>query len=292
MTTVIQNSSFEDAATNGSGAIAMTVNENGATHDLTVADNEFRRLSTTLAAPVGIITANVAGNGGSLTGIISGNVIDDNNGTRRGIQVVGQPVPTGALIGSIDLTIDDNDIDRNLGNFAILTDIDDGIGASTLDITNNRVGLLPGALGQVGEPFDGGMLSRLRGDPASTALMTVSGNTFRVTTSAPASSRTVTLDVRDSRSAAIDFLGNTLRNDEAASGEELFGRTIVGTPSLCLNLNGNDVQDSAGASGSGEYVLTESAGTFTVEDLANVATNNQGSFTIGAGITSAGNCIP
>jgi hypothetical protein len=291
VTTLIEDSDFLSAAANGSGAIAMTVSQTGATQSFTVDNNVFRNLSTTLAAPVGIITANAANGGGTLSGTISGNTIDPNSGTRRGIQIVGQTTSAAAIVGTVNVTIDDNDIDRIPSSFAILTDVDDGIGTSTINITNNRIGQLAGSLGAIGDEFDGAVLMRVRGTPAATVNTTLSGNNIRA--SVPMGGRIVYIDARDSRTANFDILSNTIRNDGAGAPDpEFFNRVLGAANNVCMNLKNNNAIDNTGANGSGDYDLNEGSGTVTVEDLATVTTDNQGTFAIEAGISNSADCIP
>ncbi|MCB2154813.1 tandem-95 repeat protein [bacterium] len=296
VTTSIQDSDFLSAAANGSGGVAVTVAQPGATQNFTISGNTFQDLATALAAPAGIITANCAGGGGALSGTISGNTIDLNSGTRRGIQVVGQTTNTVSPVGTVSVTIDNNDIDRIPGNFAILIDLDDGVGPSMSGpgprISNNRIGQKVGSEGQVGDIFDGAVLVRLRGVPSLSATATIENNNIRATTNG--GGRILYIDVRDSRSAAVDVLGNTIRNDDPiAFDPEFYAVSRAGTPSLCLNLDNNTATDSSGTPGTGELELVESAGTFTAEDLANIAANNTGTVTVGGGIVdSGGSCIP
>ena len=291
VTTLIENSDFLSAAANGSGAIAMTVSQSGATQNFTVQNNVFRDLSTTLAAPVGIVTANAANGGGTLSGSILNNTIDPNSGTRRGIQIVGQTTSAAAIVGSVNVTIDNNDIDRIPTSFAILTDVDDGIGDSTINITNNRIGLRAGSEGAIGDEFDGALLMRVRGTPAATVNTTVSGNTIRA--SVPMGGRIMYIDARDSRTANFDILNNVIRNDGVGAPDpEFFDRVLGAANVVCMNLKGNNAIDSTGAAGSGDFDLNEGSGTVTVEGLATVAADNQGTFAIEAGIGNATNCIP
>ena len=298
VTTLIEGSDFLNAAANGSGAIAMTVNQSGATHNVTVEDNVFNNLSTTLAAPVGVITTNIAGEGGTLNATIQRNDLDIVQGTRRGIQVVAQPstVSGSNIIGFLTLDINNNTIDRIPGNFAILVDTDDRIGNSIISITDNQIGQAAGFLGNVGEPADGAFLLRTRGTPAATNTITISNNNIRLNTNLDSLNDTfgrgLFLDARDDRTSNIEFTGNTIRNDDANSTDpEFFARAQVGSPAVCLNLNGNNVIDSSGASGSGTYELRQVNGTFNVEDVANVGTNNQGTVTTMGTIGNSANCI-
>ncbi len=291
VTTLIEGSDFLNAATNGSGAIAMTVSQSGATQSFTVQNNVFQNLSTTLAAPVGIITANCANGGGTLSGSILSNTIDPNSGTRRGIQIVGQTTSAASIVGSVNVTIEDNDIDRIPDSFAILTDVDDGIGTSTINITGNRIGQKAGSEGQIGDEFDGALLMRVRGTPVATVNTTVSNNTIRA--NVPMGGRIMYIDARDSRTANFDILGNTIRNDGAGAPDpEFYDRVLGAANVVCMNLKNNNAIGDSGTAGSGDFDLNEGSGTVTVEGLATVATDNQGTFAIEAGISNSANCIP
>jgi hypothetical protein len=288
MTTIVRDSDFLDAAANGSGSIAATVNQAGATHNVMIEDNVFNNLSTTLAAPVGVITTNIATNGGNLNATIRRNDLDIVQGTRRGIQVVAQP---GAGSGSLDLTVDNNLIDRIPGNFGILVDVDDLVDNSTLTLTNNQIGQAAGFLGNVGETLDGAFLVRTRGTPAATNTLTISNNNIRATTSG--GGRIMFIDARDDRTSNLNVLGNTIRNDDAgALDPEFFLRAQGGSPTVCLNLNGNNAIDNTGANGSGSYEIRQVNGTVDVEDLANVNANNQGTVSTVGTVDSTADCIP
>ena len=279
VTTVIEDSDFLDAQTNGSGAIAITVSQSGATQSFTIQNNTFRNLSKTTTAPVGIIEANCAGGGGALSGTISDNTIDPNSGTRRGIMVVGQPASPASNVGTVNITIDNNDIDRIPGNFAILTDVDDGIGDTTFTITNNRIGQNSSALGQVGD-LDGALLVRMRGTPSTSADVLVQSNTIR----ANGGGYVAFLDARDTRTSRVRMLSNTLRQDAVTSDPSLYVRTVTGSPSLCVTLDGNNAINNSGANGSGSYEFNELAGTLTYYN----AGNNQGSIVTSGSPASIG----
>jgi len=288
MTTTISNSDFRDAAANGSGSIAATVNQAGATHSVTIEDNVFNNLSTTLAAPVGVVTTNIAANGGNLNATIRRNDLDIIQGTRRGIQVVAQP---GAGSGALSLTVDDNTIDRIPGNFGVLVDVDDLIGNSTLTLTNNQIGQAAGFLGNVGEEFDGAFLVRTRGTPAATNVLTISNNSIRATTNG--GGRILFIDARDDRTSNLNVIGNTIRNDDAGAGDpEFFLRAQVGNPAVCLHLDNNNAIDSTGSNGSGSYEIRQVNGTANVEALATVNARNQGTVSTVGVVGSVVDCIP
>lgn len=95
-----------------------------------------------------------------------------------------------------------------------------------------------------------------------------------------------TLNATVGGSAAAD--GNTITNNSGATGQPFVMDTGSATATARLNLNNNTgVGSTADA-----FVLTETAGTFTVEDLANVDANNTGGVSVGAGIANDPGGIP
>jgi len=101
------------------------------------------------------------------------------------------------------------------------------------------------------------------------------------------------IDARDDRTSNLNVLNNTIRNDDAGAADpEFFLRAQVGSPTVCLNLNGNNAIDNTGANGSGSYEIRQVNGTVNVEDLANVNANNQGAVSTVGTVGTAVDCIP
>jgi uncharacterized repeat protein (TIGR01451 family) len=274
---IIGNVFRNASAADGQGGLAVINAEQVATHNTTVSNNTFQDLIKGIAGGnAEILLAQTVG--GALNGTISGNVLGNataGNGDRRGIGVIVEPdVSSNGELGSIDLIIENNTIDRLPGREGIFVDIREDATNSELIIRNNSIGNLAGFLGQVGgngatdrEAID----VQVRGETAKTFNLLMTGNNVRSNTTFPTGN--VNLEVNNdagSEAAAISLqatvTSNTLIN--AGGFPELTARTRGGDTggSICLDMNGNTLD-----AGAGQIQLNEDGGPVNVEQASQAA---------------------
>jgi uncharacterized repeat protein (TIGR01451 family) len=280
VTTNITGNVFRNASTaDGQGGIAVVNAEQQATHNFTVSNNVFENLIKGIAGGNSeILLAQTTG--GALNGTISGNILGtaaNGNGDRRGIGVITEPdVAVNGELGSVDIIIENNKIDRLVGREGIFVDVREDTQNSELIIRNNLIGTLNGFVGQVGgsnilgtdrEAVD----VQVRGDTAKTVNMFMTGNTIRSTTTFPTGS--VNLESNNdvgAEAVAISFQATVTNNLIVNTGgvPELTARIRSGDTgaTLCLDMTGNTLD-----SGAGQLAVEESGGTFNVEQASQAA---------------------
>ncbi|HEX8144756.1 MAG TPA: tandem-95 repeat protein [Pyrinomonadaceae bacterium] len=285
--TTIQNSTFQNAApVTGFGGVLLNTAQAG-TNNILITGSTFDDLTRqqALAGMIGI-----TGAGGNLRGTVGGagalkNIIK-NSGTgvgtgRRGIHIVSEP-PVG-LTGSIDITVDNNDFDNLPDHQAIFAETRETTGASELRIINNRIGQAVGSIiGGTRRAIEVGSVGNTTSFKAE-----ISNNTVTATTT----SRVVDINSYDNSDMSVTFVGNTLRNTNAAASPTFRAVTedfniSPSNPKLCLDLRNNTASSGVG-NGNGSFTLTEIAGTFTQNNSGNTPAP-----TIGAGVTANGGSCP
>jgi uncharacterized repeat protein (TIGR01451 family) len=280
VTTNITGNVFRNASTaDGQGGIAVVNAEQQATHNFTVSNNVFENLIKGIAGGNSeILLAQTTG--GALNGTISGNILGtaaNGNGDRRGIGVITEPdVAVNGELGSFDIIIENNKIDRLVGREGIFVDVREDTQNSELIIRNNLIGTLNGFVGQVGgsntlgtdrEAVD----VQVRGDTAKTVNMLMTANVIRSTTTFPTGS--VNLESNNdvgAEATAITFQATVTNNQIVNTGgvPELTARIRSGDTgaTLCLDMTGNTFD-----SGAGTVSVEESGGTFNVEQASQAA---------------------
>jgi large repetitive protein len=245
--TTIQNSTFRNAnAVTGSNGVILNASQAG-TQNFTVTGSTFEDIERQVVAS-GIV--HLQANGGSLIGTFSGNTIRNSTG-RRGIQIVSEP--TAPQTGSVDIIIDNNDIDR-LVREAIFADLRTTTGNSELAITNNRIGQLAGFVGAVGGTNEA-IEFRTR-DSARSVNFSLNNNTITANTG---SNELIDIDSEGSSALNLTVLGNTLT--ETGTGAAFHAETEAATASMCLDIRNN----SASGGTAPQYRLSNLAGTYQVE---------------------------
>ena len=285
MTIIVENQTlFTDLEGDALEIIAGDLGGSTATVNLTVDDNDFT-------------SAGVTGNGGiqaraNQDGTLSGSITNNTfNDTHRLLSTSGVIEIQGNNTGSVNLTVSGNDLDTfgqsgiNVvaddasdvtvdidGNF-IDTNVNDRIGirgsirntgATRLTIQNNQVGqttAMPGT-GGTRSPID--ILVFDDTGPTDDVRILIDTNQLRANKT---SNTSELIDVFVDTNADLDLTvtNNTLTNVANGDAAEI----ILDTATLCLDLRTNTAN-------SGEIELEELAGTYSVEDLANVVTNNPG----------------
>ncbi len=273
-TTIRRNTFFEAATAGGLNGIFLSTAENGE-HDYTIEDNVLRDVARP-NANAGVISTNTTG--GDLAGVISGNTIENSTG-RRGISIVSEPLSGTA---SVDVTIDDNDIDELPNREAILVDLRSSTTTGDVRVTNNRIGDKAGSEGQIGGSRDG-LSFRARGLNPTLDLL-VENNTIRVGNDVPDAA--VDIDSEDSATVNATVRNNTIVNIGKPGGIGPVGNGVEvaaedSGSSACADISGNAV---------GTIELDNAAGaTLAIEDASTAAlsANNSGATVIvpGAPIT-------
>jgi hypothetical protein len=286
--TTIQNSSFHDAAlTTGFNGVELNSAQAG-TQNILITGSTFNNL-TRPSALAGVIS--ITGAGGNLLGTIGGagalknTITNSGTGTagRRGIHLVSEP-PVG-FTGSVDVTIDNNDFDGFLDHQAIFADLRTTTGNSELRIINNRIGQITGTVGGSRRALE--VVSQ---GSARTFKAEISNNLITGTTTGSAR-RVVDLNSFDNSDMSVTFVGNTLRDKNAAGTPTFKALTqdfnaTGGTPKLCLDLRNNTASSGVGT-GNGSFQLTRTDGIFTQNNSGNTPAP-----TIGAGVTANGGSCP
>ncbi|HWS25520.1 MAG TPA: hypothetical protein VN259_03005, partial [Xanthomonadales bacterium] len=253
VTSNISNNTFRNAhVSNGQGGIIVATADQDATHNFTIAGNQFFDLIKGIAGGNSEIVATQT-TGGRLAGTISGNTLGTTafaNGDRRGIGIIAEPdVSANGELGSVDVVIEGNFINRLPTREAIFVDLREDTGNSELIIRNNNIGNLAGFEGQVGgtrEAID----VQTRGEVARTLDLLVSGNNVRSNTDTPFSVMNLEVNIDNGTPGDLTMnatvTGNTFTN--SGTGNELFARARdAGTvTTLCLNMSANTVGAGAG----------------------------------------------
>jgi hypothetical protein len=301
--TTIQNSTFRNAATGGPvpGNNGVIINSSQAgTANFTVTGNSFTDVERDLAGTSG--TLHIQGNGGNLVGTAGGagalkNTFNGATTTsagfgRRAIHIVSEPLPGQS--GSINITLNNNEIDQYLDHEAIFAAIRTTTGDSELSIINNRIGQLAGAVGQVGGSREAIEIRAQRpgageSDVVHTFKVDISNNTVSANSSGD---EVIDVDSEGRTSLPLTFLNNTLNNTNGAGSRPLAEiSTEDTTASICLDIRNNNATHANG--GQVEYSLLNTLGTYQVEgaglgavSAANIqAQNTAGQASVSGAIT-------
>ncbi len=279
VTTNITNNVFRNAsAAGGQGGIAVTSADQDATHNFTISNNTLYDLIKGIAGGNSeIVLAQTTG--GALNGTISGNTIGNSlagNGDRRGIGVIAEPdVSINGELGSVDIVIENNTIDRLPNREAIFVDLREDTQDSELIVRNNNIGLLAGYEGLIGGDLTKTGAQReaidiqTRGEVTRTLNLLLSGNNVRANTSVNVVNLEVNIDNGTPGNLTMHstVTGNTFKNDDLLGSAELIARPrdAGAVTTLCLDMSGN-VLDS----GNGQIDLNET-GVLNVEQVSSAA---------------------
>jgi hypothetical protein len=260
MTTNITGNTFRNASpADGQGGVAVTIGEQVATHNFTISNNTFIDLIKGIAGGNSeILLAQTTG--GNLNGTIANNILGNataGNGDRRGIGVIAEPdVTANGELGSVDIIIEGNTIDRLPNREAIFVDLREDTQSSELIIRNNQIGLLPGFLGLVGGDLTKVGAQReaidiqTRGEVSRTLNLLLSGNNVRANTSVNVVNLEVNIDNATPGNLTMHatVTGNSFKNDDPAGSAELIARPrdAGAVTTLCLDLTGNTFDGGAG----------------------------------------------
>jgi hypothetical protein len=258
--------------------VAVAISEQVATMNFTISNNVFYDLIKGIAGGNSeILLAQTTG--GALNGTISGNTLGNataGNGDRRGIGVIAEPdVSVNGELGSVDIVIENNIIDRLPNREAIFVDLREDTQNSELIVRNNSIGQLAGFQGLVGGDLTkvGAQREAIdiqnRGENTRTLNLLLSGNSVRANTSVNVVNLEVNIDnaTPGNLSTQATVTGNTFRNDDAAGSAEVIARPrdAGAVTTLCLDMTGNTLDG-----GAGQVDLNET-GTLNVEQASQAA---------------------
>jgi len=267
----IADSDFINAAANGLGNIEMMALQSGAVN-FDISNNALDNIGIPLGA-VGVINIQ-AMDSGKLNGTVDYNAISNVTG------YIGIRVNSTMTAGPHNVTIDHNTL-TSIGREGVYVYCFDNTTDMDVWVTNNTIGT---AVAPVGATAREGIEVRsgdVSGYSGPSQLDIVIQNNQVVNNAA--SDQTLDLDCEDGGVLNAMVAGNTLQN-LAGGGLVMTADTEQAGCNMCLNLDGNTA-----VGGDGSFTLTEYSGsTFTVYNLATVASRNTGTVSVGAGIAESG----
>lgn len=266
VTTNVMNSTFRNpkpaipmVTIGGLGCILVGTNENGAVNNINISNNTLSGLHIP-NANAGTIAVNCIA--GTCNGTINANNITGNGGgNRRAIEVVSEPEPTLGEVGSVDVTISNNIINRFADREAVFVDLRTETQNSEIVVSGNQIGQLAGFEGQVGGTREA-IEIRSRGNEARTVNATVVNNNVRASITGDQF-----LDIDSEAGAGAPAMtvnatvtGNTFNNPNAAPNFTIDAETESASASMCLNVSGNTLNHTGGTNN----------GTIRIAETANV----------------------
>ena len=281
---IVRDAMFLDAKPNGNGTL-VSQNLFGATSTILIEDNIFDNVLRTLSTNSGVINVNVLNTATVNNLTIHGNTINDIGDSvgGRGIQVFVDNSPSIPN----DIIIDENTID-DLQRSGIFVDIASTGVTNHAQITDNIIGqTTPVGQRTTGQQAGIEVFKRRAGGGTSNVL--VDNNMVR-NQNTSALRVTFFVNSEDNTTLNLTATNNDFTN---AGGDNTVLLEAFDTSTLCMVYTGNDQDDgTTGAVNDGDMETFEDAGaTFTINDLANITTNNNGNvFLIDGGITSGGVC--
>lgn len=183
---------------------------------------------------------------------------------------------TRSASGTSRLFVTDNEID-NTGDQGLAVNVS-GSGAANVTVTGNNIANTASG--------DEGILVQTSGGSNKTLNLLIDGNTVQSDTTTAA----VAINAVGNGTVNATVTDNTnFQNLDAATGKAFTATTNNPAATIRMNLNANAGTD---ATAGNAFVLTNTSGTFTVEDVATVNTRNTGGVTVGAGVTDDAGPIP
>ncbi|MEM7049395.1 MAG: IPTL-CTERM sorting domain-containing protein [Acidobacteriota bacterium] len=220
------------------------------------------------------IAAAAANAGGTITGTISGNRIENVQGRRRGINIV--PEPASGSVGVVDVTIDNNDINDMTNGIGIFIDVREDTPTSHFRVTNNRVGTgnFGTTAGNVGGTRDGVFIQADDTDPKTMNVLFTDNQIHVTNTGTGTSSDQAAVIKADNDNCTVNATvhGNTIIQGAGGTGDFVF--EAEGSSTYCLDLNGANVGADANSAATGIVLEREAAATFHVEGMGAGPNNN------------------
>jgi hypothetical protein len=224
----------------------------------------------------------------SVKGTVKNNVIT--NATQAGIQLFCDNV-AGETITEIDVNIESNTINNTSGQ-GILVNLGSGgsVAEANVRINSNNIGQAVGGSVGDGEVLFGfggaafssqeGVRIEVFGSGAKTVNLRMNGNNVRsdavgVNTTFPPANEALQIAVSQNATLNATVTNNQLLQlDDTTNGAAFFGQTFagspIGSPTMCLDFTGNTGNTAV------DFFLSESAGNFSIENVAGVVGANTG----------------
>ncbi len=232
------------------------------------------------------VISNVSGGSADVVGRIYDNIIDDIRG-RRGINLIAEN-----SLSSYSMTLSGNRVDDlaaetiSGANFfareALGLQVRDNVGAGVADDAEIRIS--GNRFGTVSAVGDGSSSEGIQIQTKDNAVANILLHDNEVIVG-PGGSEAVEVDIEDNSDVKLTVSDNNPLSAESDDpSEDAFDATTEDAGStLCLDLDNNTASPATQ-----HFELSESAGSFNVED---VATDNTGVINVGAGVsTGGGNC--
>ncbi|HEX8560198.1 MAG TPA: PxKF domain-containing protein [Pyrinomonadaceae bacterium] len=280
----VLNSTFQNSAAGGQNTVHAQVLEGGKAAVL-VSGNTFDNVARTLSDNAGVIDVNgdALKPGNSLSVAVTNNTVT-NIGTSAACLAPAVALP---CLGrrAVDVFIDDNTnvagsivIDGNhLSNVqraGIVLDVSNIFNGGNVaaKVTNNTVGTSAARVGLGTALSAGGELGvsiQNRSANGKSLNLNFSGNTVRNGNGGSGSALNtpgVFLRAQNSASMSATLTGNDIETSTSTTVAELRVDTSVGSPTLCLDVNGNTLDG-----GAGRVALNQTSGAFNVEQASAAA---------------------
>ena len=275
ITTVFRNNTVRDARAGVGSSVINFGKAHSANSNFTISGNTIQNVGIPgVNGGVVNISASAANVGGTITGTISGNRLENVDGRRRGINIV--PEPASGSVGTVDVTIDNNDINDMTNGIAIFADIRENTPLTHLRIINNRIGTgnFGTTVGNIGGTRDGVFI---QGDDIQVKTVNVDfiGNTVHVTNvGSGVSSDQAAVIKADNDNVTVNATvhGNTILQVAGGTGDFVF--EAEGASTYCLDLNAANVGPNANSAATGIVLEREAAATFHVEGMGAGPNNN------------------
>ncbi len=273
--TTFRNNTISDARAVTGSSVLNLGKAHSASSSFLIEGNTIRNVGIPGVNGGVINIAAVADNvGGTISGTIRGNRIENVQGRRRGINIV--PEPATGSVTSVDVTIDDNDINDMTNGIGIFVDIRENTPLTNLRVTDNRIGTgnfgtTPGNMGGTRD----GVFIQADDIQAKTLNVLFTGNTVHVTNVGAGTTGDQAVVIKaDDNNCTVNATvhGNTILQGAGGTGDFVFESEQAST--YCLDLNAANVGANANSAATGVVLEREAAATFHVEGMGAGPNNN------------------
>ena len=268
ITTIFQNNTVRDARAGVGSSVINFGKAHSANSNFTISGNTIQNVGIPgVNGGVINIAASAANLGGTITGTISGNRLENIDGRRRGINVV--PEPASGSVGTVDVTVTNNDINDMTNGIGIFVDIRENTPLTHLRVTNNRVGTgnFGTTPGNVGGTRDGVFIQADDTQPKTMNVL-FTNNTIHVTnmgTGVSSDQAAVIKADNDNVTVNATVHSNTIIQGAGGTGDFVF--ESEGASTYCLDLNAANVGANANSAVTGIVLEREAAATFHIEGM-------------------------
>lgn len=258
------------------GATGTNVGDGG-----TIANSTGHAVSITNAANVSLNNLDINGTAVAFDGVN----ISHTNTASSTVTIAGSQITGGGAgidynrtaSGTSRLTVTDNIISGTTDQGVVVNIA----GTGTANVTINGDNQITNTSG------DEGILVQTSGGSNKTLNLLIDDNNVQNNAASPIAATRISATGNGTVNATVT--DNTFQNLNAVSGRAFFAETSNPAATMRLNLNGNSgsigwVEDA--------FLLTETSGNFTLEDMGTVNARNTGGVEVGPGITNDAGPIP